>query len=123
MTPETDPLGKTVLLVDNHQKAREVRAQRLTVYGIVVDAVSTVREARFCLRHKRYDLVLLAVRGNAEETIVFRRGVRQHNPKQRVAFLVGPPHYISFTYGENLIPMPPRSSNWAEKLKGHLATA
>ena len=37
--------------------------------------------------------------------------------------LVGPPHYISFTYGENLIPMPPRSSNWAEKLKGHLASA
>jgi hypothetical protein len=70
MTPETDPLGKTVLLVDNHQKAREVRAQRLTVYGIVVDAVSTVREARFCLRHKRYDLVLLAVRGNAVQDSV-----------------------------------------------------
>jgi len=122
MTPETDPLGKTVLLVDNHQKAREVRAQRLTVYGIVVDAVSTVREARFCLRHKRYDLVLLAVRGNAEETIVFSRGVCQHNPKQKVAFLVGPPDYLSFTYGENVIPMPAQSSDWAEKLKARLAS-
>ena len=122
MTPETDPLGKRVLLVDNHQKAREVRAQRLTVYGIVVDAVSTVREARFWLRHKHYDLVLLAVRGNAEETIVFRRGVLQHNPDQKVAFLVGPPDYLSFTYGENVIPMPPQSSDWMDKLKGRLAS-
>jgi CheY-like chemotaxis protein len=123
MTPETDPLGKTVLLVDNHQQAREARAHRLNRYGIAVDSVSTIREARLCLRNKRYNLVLLATRENPEDAIAFRREIRQQDPKQRVAFLVGPPRYLSFTFGQNLIPMPARSSSWADRLKVHLASA
>jgi CheY-like chemotaxis protein len=123
MAPETDLLGKRVLLVDSDQKAREARARRLNVYGIAVDLVSTIRAARFCLRNKSYDLVLLGTRENPEDAITFRREIRQQNPKQRVAFLVGPPHYISFTFGQNLIPMPARSSTWADRLKYRLASA
>jgi hypothetical protein len=63
------------------------------------------------------DLVLFAPRENPEDAIAFRREIRQQNPKQRVAFLVGPPHYISFAYGENLIPMPARSSDLLAGLK------
>jgi PleD family two-component response regulator len=123
MTPATDLLGKRVLLVDRHQKARETRANRLSVYGIAVDAVCTIREARVRLGMNRYDLVLLATRENPEDAITFRREIRQQNPKQRVAFLVGPPDYLSFTFGQNLIPMPPRPSDWADKVKTHLASA
>jgi response regulator RpfG family c-di-GMP phosphodiesterase len=123
MTPESDLLGKTVLLVDSDQKPREARAHRLNMYGIAVASVSTIQEARFCMRNKSYDLVLLATRENPEAAIAFRREIRQQNPKQRVAFLVGPPRYISFTFGQNLIPMPARSSNWADGLKTHLASA
>jgi len=122
MTSEPDLLGKRVLLVDDHQRAREVRAHRLNVYGIAVDAVSTIGEARFCVRDNSYDLVLLAARDNPEETISFQRELRQQDPQQRVAFLVGPPHYISFSYGQKVIPMPFRSSTWAEK-KRRLASA
>ena len=123
MTPEADLLGKRVLLVDSDRKPREARARRLNLYGIAVDAASTVREARFCWRNRRYDLVLLATRENREDVIAFRREIRQQNPNQRVAFLVGPPRYLSLTFGQNLIPMPPQSTTWADKLKRHLASA
>ena len=123
MTPGTDPLGKRVLLVDSDQKLGEVRARRLRLYGIAVHTASSIQEARLSLRMHSYHLVLLAARENPEAAIVFRREIRQYNPKQRVAFLVGPPRYLSFTFGQNLISMPPRSSSWADKLKGHLASA
>jgi CheY-like chemotaxis protein len=123
MTPESDPLGKRVLLVDSNHALGEMRARRLRRYGIVVDAVSTIREARFCWRNRSYDLVLLAPRENPEAAIVFRREIRQQNPNQRVAFLVGPPRYLSFTFGENLFPMPAGSRDWADKLKAYLASA
>jgi ActR/RegA family two-component response regulator len=123
VTPKTDPLGKTVLLVDSDQKLGELRARRLRTYGILVNTASSIREARVHLKMNSFDLVLLAPRENSEAAIVFRREIRQQDPKQKVAFLVGPPRYLSFTFGRNVIPMPSRSSSSADKLKGHLASA
>ena len=123
MTPGTDPLGKRVLLVDSDQKLGEVRARRLRLYGIAVHTASSIQEARLSLRMHSYHLVLLAAHENPEEALAFRREIRRHNPKQRVAFLVGPPLYLSFTYGENVIPMRLPSSNRADGLTGHLASA
>ena len=120
MTPGADPLGKTVLLVDSDQKLGEMWARRLRRYGVTVHTASSIREARLYLEMHRSDLVLLATRKDPEAAVVFRREIRRHNPKQRVAFLVGPPRYLSFTFGQNLIPMP---SSWADKLKGHLASS
>ena len=123
MTLETDPFGKTVLLVDSQQKPREIRARRLRTYGILVHTAASIQEARVHLAMNSCDLVLLGTREDPEAAIAFRQEIRQQNPKQRVAFLVGPPRYLSFTFGRDPIPMPPRSSNWADKLKGHLASA
>jgi response regulator RpfG family c-di-GMP phosphodiesterase len=123
MTPGTDPLGKTVLLVDSQQQPREIRARRLRRYGLTVYTASTIEEARVHLKMTSYDLVLLAPRENPKAAIAFRREIRQQDPNQRVAFLVGPPRYLSFTFGRNLIPMPARSSKWVDKLKGRLASA
>jgi len=123
MTPGNDPLGKTVLLVDSDQRLAEMRARHLRLYGITVHTAASIEEARLSFGMNGYHLVLLAAREDPEAAIAFRREIRQQNPTQRVAFLVGPPHYVSFTFGQNLIPMPARSSSWAEKLKGHLASA
>ena len=109
--------------MDSQQEPREIRARRLRTYGILVHTAASIQEARVHLDMNSCDLVLLATREDPEAAIAFRREIRQQNPKQRVAFLVGPPCYLSFTFGRNLIPMLPRSSNWAEKLKGHLASA
>jgi DNA-binding NtrC family response regulator len=123
MTPETDSLGKTVLLVDSQQEPREIRARRLRWYGVALHTASSIEEARLSLRMNSYHLVLLATREDPEAAIAFRREIRQQDPKQRVAFLVGPPDYLSFTFGRNLIPMPARSTSWADRLKRHLASA
>ena len=122
MTPDTDSLGKTVLLVDSDQKLGEMRARRLRLYGITVHTALTVEAARARLDGSAYHLVLVAPRERPEEAIQFHREIKRLHPTQRVAFCVGPPKYISFTYGRNVIPMPGRSS-WADKLKGRLASA
>ncbi len=113
MTSEISLRTKKVLLVDNHPDAREARSERLRDHGVTVEAVSTIREARFFLRAERYDLVLLATREDPEAAIVFREEILE-NPKQQVAFLVGHPPYISFTYGEDGSSTDP-SGNWAER--------
>lgn len=114
MTPETDSLGKTILLVDSQQGPRETRARRPRLYGITVYTASSIEEARVHFGLNSYHLVLLATREDPEAAISFRREIRQQDPKQRVAFLVGPPRYLSFTFGQNLIPMP---SSWRTNSK------
>jgi hypothetical protein len=123
MDPQTDPFAKTVLLVDSNEKLGQIRARRLRLYGITVYTVGSIEEARARLKGSAYHLILLAPRENPEEAIQFHREIKLLHPEQRVGFFVGPPKYISFTYGRNVIPMPARSSNWADRLKGHLASA
>ena len=113
MTFRADSLGKTVLMVDSDRKLREARAHRLALYGVTVHTANGVEEARRNLRNNTYDLVLLATRENQEMAIVLRWEIHQQNPKQKVAFLVGPPNYISFTYGNNVLAITARS----DKLK------
>ena len=123
MPSETDSFGKTVLLLDSNQKLREMRARRLRLYGISVHTVGTVEVARARMEWNTYTLVLVAPRKNPEEVIEFHREIKRLHPTQRVAFFVGPPKYISFTYGRNVIPMPARRETWADRLKGRLASA
>ena len=125
MDPETDPLGKTVLLVDSNQNLAAARARRLRLYGITVHTADSVEAARDRLKAKEraYHLVLVAPRENPEEAIQFHREIKRLHPEQRVAFFVGPPKYISFTCGRNVIPMPARRDTWADGLKGRLASA
>jgi len=123
MPSETDSFGKTVLLVDSDQRLRDTRARRLRLYGITVHTVGAVEEARALLEANTYSLVLVAPRNNSEEVIEFHRGIRRLHSTQRVAFCVGPPEYISVTYGQNVIPMPGRSDTRADRLKGRLASA
>ncbi len=115
-------LHKTVLLVDKDQNAREELAQRLRLRSITVHTAATIREARVHLGLRQYDLILLATRAYPEAAIVFRHEIRKNDPTQRVGFLVGPPDYISFTLGENLLERPRPSDDWMEKLKGRLAS-
>jgi len=123
MTPEADSFGKTVLLVDSNQTLGEMRARRLRLYGVTVHTANSIEAARARLKENAYALVLVAPRENPEDAIQFHREIRQHNPQQKVAFLVGPPKYLSFSYGQNVIPMSVRSDTWVDRLKGRLASA
>ncbi len=123
MNSRDNALGKRVLVVDDNPKAQKARLLRLAEHGVAVHTVSTVEEARVLFRNDTYDLVLLAARENPEEAIAFRQEIHRHNPKQRVGFLVGPPQFITFRLDEHQTRKETKSSDWAEKLKGRLASA
>ena len=86
--------GKKVLLIDERQATREVRENVLRSHGIEVDAAETLQSARVLWKPHRYDLVLLDVRRQFPgEAIQFYEQIRDASPRQRFAFLVGPPVY------------------------------
>jgi hypothetical protein len=81
--------GKKVLLIDPHQRARDVF---LRSRGIEVDATDSLQAARSLWQPKVYDLIMLDARGYIPgEAFDFYFEVKHANPRVRVVFLVGPP--------------------------------
>ena len=90
---------KKVLLIDPHQRARDVRASVLRDQGIVVRTAEDLCKARSLWRPKLYDLILLDARGhNPGEALDFYVEIKHASPRERVVFLVGPPRYLSLTW-------------------------
>jgi CheY-like chemotaxis protein len=92
--PSTDK-KRRVLLVDNSANKRELRAEIMRKLGIEVDLAADVGEARSWWKVDLYDLVLINVentRGNRDK---FCDDIRAAAPRQRFAFLVGKPEYLS----------------------------
>jgi CheY-like chemotaxis protein len=86
---------RRVLLVDNSANKRELRAEVMRKLGIEVDLAADVGEARSWWKIDLYDLVLINVentRGNRDK---FCNDIRAAAPRQRFAFLVGKPEYLS----------------------------
>jgi len=81
--------GKKVLIIDPHQRARDVF---LRSRGIEVDATDSLQAARSLWQPKLYDLIMLDARGYIPgEAFDFYFEVKHANPRVRVVFLVGPP--------------------------------
>jgi hypothetical protein len=88
--------GKKVLLIDPHQRARDVF---LRSRGIEVDATDSLQAARSLWQPKLHDLIMLDARGYIPgEAFDFYFEVKHANPRVRVVFLVGPPTYLSLTW-------------------------
>ena len=121
MSSGTDSFGKTVLLVDSNEKLRELRARLLRRYSVNVVTAESLEAAR--LKLSKYDLVLIAPREKSDEAIQLHREIKRLYPEQKVGFFVGPPKYISFTYGRNVVSMPARPDTWADRLKYRMASA
>ena len=86
---------RRVLLVDNAPNKRELRAEIMRKLGIEVDSAADIGEARSWWKVDLYDLVLINVenkRGNRDK---FCDDIRAAAPRQRFAFLVGKPEYLS----------------------------
>jgi len=81
---------------------------------------SYVDSAAKVLLIDRSEPELVAPREKPDEAIQLHQEIKRSHPEQRVGFFVGPPKYISFTYGQNQ--KPPASSASAKKLKGRLAS-
>ena len=116
--------GKKVLLIDSHQRARDVRASVLRSRGIEVDATDSLQAARSLGRPKLYDLIMLDARGHLPgEAFDFYVEVKHSNPRVRVVFLVGPPTYLSLTCPTEVMAREKEPQQWAETVRGFLTAA
>lgn len=92
-----------ILLVDSHQKPRQMRAGVFRQRQIDVDSAGSFAEARIFWATGSYRLVLLSARETPQESVDFFRMVKRENPSQRIAFLVGSPEYVSFAIPEGMV--------------------
>ncbi len=99
------PGEKRVLLIDSYQATREARTAVLRHYGIEVFPADNFALARSLWEPAYYHLVLIDIRRYLPgETLEFCREVKEKTPGQRIAFLTGPPHYLSLTWPDEFMP-------------------
>ena len=115
--------GKAVLLIDPNQPTRDARTRVLESYGVTVLAAEHLFAARFLWTPRTYALVLLDARHCPPgEALQFYEQVKGASPRQRFAFLIGPPTYISATLLGELAPRR-QSAQWGEVMKTFMAAA
>lgn len=109
---------------DRCQATCEVRAAVLRSHGVEVHTTEEISAARFLWQPNIYDLVMLDVRRYSPgETLEFYEQIKQASPRERVAFLVGPPTYLSLTWPGEVIAEDASSGQWGETVKRLLTAA
>ena len=89
---------KKVLLADSLARARNLRATLMRSHLVDVDVASNMPEALELWKTNAYHLVLVAPRETPGAALDFWQEIKRDKPRQRVAFLVGSPAYISLTW-------------------------
>ncbi len=108
--------GVEVDAADSLQRAR-TRANVLRGHGVEVDAADSLQRARVLWRPRRYDLILLDVRGHLPgEALEFYEQIREVTPRQ-LAFLVGPPLYLSLTWPGGISLEEASRGQWEQTVK------
>jgi hypothetical protein len=110
--PQPNPDGvpakkKRVLLLDNSQTKRDLRADVMRKLGIDVDCAADVLEARCWWRADLYNLVLINATGEIDSREKFCADLRSAVPPQRIAFFVGGPEYLAATPHSDEAPAEP----------------
>jgi CheY-like chemotaxis protein len=101
LTPS--PSNKNVLIVADNEAAQNVRADVLRSHGVEVHCAKDSVEAALLWVPDFFNLVLLDMRHKPKDALAFWRTIRRQDPKQRIFFLVGPPHYISAVCPDEVI--------------------
>jgi response regulator RpfG family c-di-GMP phosphodiesterase len=119
-----DLSNRRILLIDRCQATREVRATVFQSHGVEVHAVEDFYGARFLWQPLMYDFVLLDVRRYPPgETLEWCEQVKDKSPRQRIAFLVGAPTYLSLTWPGELSVGEDSRGQWGETVRRFLAAA
>ena len=101
LTPS--PSNKNVLIVADNQAAQNVRADVLRSHGVEVHCAKDSVEAALLWVPDFFNLVLLDMHHKPKDALAFWRTIRRQDSKQRIFFLVGPPHYISATCPDEVL--------------------
>jgi hypothetical protein len=116
--------GKKVLLIDRCQPTREIRISVLESHSVEVHPAEDLSTARFLWQPNTYDLILLDVRRYLPgEALEFYEQIKGASLRQRFAFLVGPPVYLSITWPEQVMDSEREARQWAETIKCFVAAA
>ena len=108
LTPKISPpipgadRKKRVLLIDASSRKRELRAEIMRRLGVEVDSAADIGEARCWWKVDLYDLVLINIENNRGSRDKFCNDIRAAAPRQRFAFLVGKPEYLSNSPGPDV---------------------
>jgi hypothetical protein len=71
-----------------------------------------------------YQLIMLDVRRYSPvDVLEFCEQIMDASPRERIACLVGPPTYLSFTWPGEIIAEGSASEQWGETVKSFLAAA
>jgi CheY-like chemotaxis protein len=106
---------KNVLIIDGDETMQKLRARVLRSRGINVHAAKSVTEAALLWVPDFFDLVLLDVRQRSKEAVEFWRSIRRQHPGQRMAFLVGPPTYLSPTCADEVVTRDKLPEDWMQQ--------
>jgi response regulator RpfG family c-di-GMP phosphodiesterase len=117
--------AKKVLLIDRAEATRTARADVLRSRGVEVHEAEEFSTARFLWQPNVFDLVMLDVRRYSPgEALEFYEQIKDANPRQRFAFLIGPPTYLSPTWPGEVTAVDDTSrGQWGETVKRFLAAA
>ena len=116
--------GKIVLLIDHNQPTREVRASVMRNHGVEVHEADSLQAARFLWQPNVYDLILLDVRRHLPgEALEFYEQIKTASSKERFAFLVGPPVYLSRTWLSESIEVDASQGQWQATVGRFLTAA
>jgi CheY-like chemotaxis protein len=112
-----------VLIIDDNEAMQKARACVLRSRGVHVHTAKSVTEAGLLWVPDFFDLVLLDVRQRSKEALEFWRTIRRQYPGQRIAFLVGPPTYLSPTCADEVVARDKVSEDWIHQRLGLLSAA
>ena len=89
-----------------------------------MDEAEELSAARFLWQPNVYDLVMLDVRRySSEETREFYEQIKGASPRQQLAFLMGPPRYLSRSWPGEGAGDDTSRGQWRETVKRFLAAA
>ena len=115
---------RRILLIDRCQATREVSVRVLQSHGVEVHAVEDFSGARVLWQPRMYDFVLLDVRKYpAGEALQWCEQIKDTDPRQRIAFLVGAPTYLSLTWPGEVVAEEGSSGQRGETVRRFLAAA
>ena len=96
--------GKRVLLVGSKQLEPDIRAAALRGHALTVDVAYDLANALHLCDARTYSWILVDVRERLPgEVLDFCTHLREKHPEQHVAFLVGPPQYVTLDWPEEFV--------------------
>lgn len=96
--------GKRILLVGSRQPEHDIRAAVLRGHALTVDVAYDLPDALRICDARAYSWILVDVRERLPgEVLDFCTHLREKHPEQHVAFLVGPPQYVTLDWPEEFV--------------------